>query len=389
MEMTLKNPFVVKGSIPDKYFCDRVEESRILVQHITNGHNILLVSPRRIGKTGLIEHCFQFPEIRDEYYTFFIDILQTSSLKELTYTIGKQIFDSLKSRNRKMIDMFLQTVHSVSGDFSSDPLTNMPKFSLSLGAIKNPEYTLEEIFSYINKADKRCVIAIDEFQQITRYPEKNVEALLRTHIQHCANAEFIFAGSERHILSDMFTSYTRPFFSSTTMMSLEEIKPDIYIHFACYWFNEYGKKTEAETVEKIYRLLSGNTYCIQRVMNEMFERTDKKQTCGLDMAKKVIEDILLEQEHSFKMRLSLLAPKPKEVLYAVAKEGVARHVTSGEFVRRHQLSSASSVQSAIKQLLTEDWITFSTDDNGSRQYTLTDPFLCLWIKEHYGIGYQL
>lgn len=93
-------------------------------------------------------------------------------MREFVYLFGNTLFETLKPRSRKMLDTFVQTVRSLSGEFGYDPITNLPKFSISLGAIQNPEYTLDEIFRYIDLADKPCLIAIDEFQQIVRYPEK-------------------------------------------------------------------------------------------------------------------------------------------------------------------------------------------------------------------------
>ena len=136
-----------------------------------------------MGKTGLIRFCCDKPEISREYYTFFIDILHTSSLREFTYLLGKEIYETLLPRSRKMARAFLQTLRSLSGKFGFDPLSNLPVFSLELGDIERPEYTLDEIFRYLAGADKPCIVAVDEFQQVAKYPEKNIEALLRTHIQ--------------------------------------------------------------------------------------------------------------------------------------------------------------------------------------------------------------
>ena len=336
----INNPFIIKGAIPAQYFCDRVKETEILTNHIQNGRNVLLTAPRRIGKTGLIAHCFQTPEWEQDFYIFFIDILETSSLRDLTFALGRQIFEALKPRSKQMVDLFVQTVRSVSGEFGYDPISGMPKFTLSLGAIQNPEYTLSEIFDYINKADKRCLIAIDEFQQIVHYPEKNIEAILRTHIQHCKNADFIFAGSERHILEEMFNLPSRPFYASTANMSLDAIAMDVYT---------------------------------DSVMEQ----------CTLSIIEKAIADILSDGERNYKNRLALLTPKPKELLIAIAKERKASRVTSGEFIRKYHLSSSSSVQSALKQLLQDDWITYSANEQGQKEYLLSDPFLACWLVENF------
>ena len=79
----MDNPFVTKGYAGPEYFCDRVKETRQLVELTTNGNNMALISPRRVGKTDLIRHLFQQPEIKDKYYTFHIDIYATSSLRDL------------------------------------------------------------------------------------------------------------------------------------------------------------------------------------------------------------------------------------------------------------------------------------------------------------------
>lgn len=379
----INNPFIIKGAIPAQYFCDRVKETEILTNHIQNGRNVLLTAPRRIGKTGLIAHCFQTPEWEQDFYIFFIDILETSSLRDLTFALGRQIFEALKPRSKQMVDLFVQTVRSVSGEFGYDPISGMPKFTLSLGAIQNPEYTLSEIFDYINKADKRCLIAIDEFQQIVHYPEKNIEAILRTHIQHCKNADFIFAGSERHILEEMFNLPSRPFYASTANMSLDAIAMDVYTDFVIEHFREYNKQIDSSSVEHVYRLFDGNTYCMQKVMNVAFAMTSEKEQCTPSIIEKAIADILSDDERNYKNRLALLTPKPKELLIAIAKEGKASRVTSGEFIRKYHLSSSSSVQSALKQLLQDDWITYSANEQGQKEYLLSDPFLACWLLENF------
>ena len=380
---TINNPFIIKGAIPAEYFCDRVKETEILTNHIYNGRNVVLTAPRRIGKTGLIAHCFQTPKWEEEYYVFFIDILETSSLRDLTFSLGRQIFETLKPKSKQMVDLFVQTVRSISGEFGYDILTGMPKFTLSLGAIRNPEYTLAEIFEYINQADKRCLIAIDEFQQIVHYPEKNIEAILRTHIQHCTNADFIFAGSERHILEEMFNLPSRPFYASTANMNLEAISQDIYTEFVLARFQEFNKHIEATSVEYVYRMFDGNTYCMQKVMNVAFAMTEENELCTQTIVEQAINDILSENERNYKNRLSLLTPKPKELLIAIAKEGKASRVTSGDFVRRYHLTSSSSVQSALKQLLADDWITYTANEQGQKQYLLSDPFLSRWVQQNF------
>ena len=255
----VKNPFIVTGKIEPEYFCDRVNESARLIKSITNGNNLVVISPRRMGKTGLIQFCYDKPEIANEYYTFFIDILHTSSLREFTYLLGRTIYDTLLPRSHKMASLFIQTIKSINGKFGFDPITNLPTFNLELGDIEKPEYTLEEIFRYLANADKPCIVAIDEFQQIAKYPEKNIEALLRTHIQKLENSNFIFAGSERHMMQEMFTSSARPFYNSADILELNAIVPEIYVPFVMEHFERRNKYISAENVKWVYDLFKGHT----------------------------------------------------------------------------------------------------------------------------------
>lgn len=373
------NPFIVTGKIEPEYFCDRVQESSRLIRSITNGNNMVIISPRRMGKTGLIQFCYDKPEIKEEYYTFFIDILHTSSLREFTYLLGREIYETLLPRSRKMANLFIQTIKSISGKFGFDPVSGMPTFNVELGDIERPEYTLEEIFRYLAAADKPCIVAIDEFQQVAKYPEKNIEALLRTHIQKIRNSNFIFAGSERHMMQEMFLSASRPFYHSADMLELKAITPEIYIPFIVGHFEKRNRRIEAENVEKVYNLFKGHTYYIQKTFNEAYADTQEGSECTLTVIQAAIDNMIATNDTIFREILSNIPEKQKELLYAIAKEGEVEQITSAKFIKRHSLTSASSVQSAIKKLLEKDLIT-----EINKVFSVTDKLFAMWINGMYG-----
>ena len=373
------NPFIVTGRIAPEYFCDRVAESARLIKSITNGNNLVIISPRRMGKTGLIQFCYDRPEIKKEYYTFFIDILHTSSLREFTYLLGKEIYETLLPRSRKMAGLFIQTLKSISGKFGFDPVSGLPTFNIELGDIERPEYTLDEIFQYLNRADKHCIVAIDEFQQTAKYPEKNIEALLRSHIQRLENGNFIFAGSERHMMQEMFSSAARPFYLSADILELKAIAPEIYIPFAVNHFKKCRRDIDAAIAEKVYNLFKGHTYYIQKTFNEAFADTPEGDECTMETIDNAIEEMIESNDTIFREILSNIPEKQKTLLYAIAREGEAEHITSSEFIRRHSLTSASSVQSAAKKLLEKDLIT-----EINKVFSVTDKLFAMWINKIYG-----
>lgn len=373
----IRNPFITSGYLSPEYFCDRANEKKQLLRELTNGNNVALISTRRMGKTGLIQHCFQSKEIEKKYYTFFIDIYATKSLRDLVFSLSKEIVEKLKPYGKKAFERFWSSVKSLQPGITFDIAGN-PVFNVQLGDIRTAENTLEEIFYYLNKADKPCIVAIDEFQQIASYTEKSIEALLRTHIQHCHNANFIFAGSQRNTMGQMFTSASRPFYQSVSIMYLEGIPVDLYVDFAIDHFKKNNRAIHPAVITSIYQMFDGITWYVQKLLNTLFSLTPEHESCDENLLPEAIEQIINSYRYTYKELLFRLPEKQKEVLIAINKEGKARSVTSGDFIHKYSLSSASSVQSAIKALLDKDFITLEQGE-----YQIYDRFLGIWLIDNY------
>lgn len=374
----IHNPFITRGYIPAEYFCDRIGETQRLAKSLMNGNDVVLFSPRRMGKTGLIGHVFDREEIKSSYYTFFVDILHTTSLREFTFFLGKEVFRALQPAGRKVIDKLVAALKSLQGKITYDSVTGQPAFGISLGDIQRPEFTLEEIFTYLDNAGKPCLVAIDEFQQINEYEDSNVEALLRGHIQKMKNCHFVFAGSKRSIMSTMFQSPARPFYKSADPLELKAIDRGVYSDFVEKKFHEYGKSVSRTTVEYVYDLFEGYTYYMQRTFNEAFASIDRGGECSMDVVRKSIDNILLMNEVQFAEQMSSLTENQKRVLAAIAKEDRVRKVNTSAFINRYQLSTASVVNAAIRKLLKEDIITVDL-----KEYSIPDKFLWLWVNRQY------
>lgn len=380
---TVRNPFITGGYVSQEYFCDRVKESKEVIRALTNGNNLAIISPRRMGKTGLIEHCFHRDEIKNSYTTFFIDIYATDTLKEFVYKLGKEIFDTLKPKGKSFIEGFFSIISSLRPAFKLDPLTGSPTFDIGIGEIHEAAFTLGEIFKYLEAADQLCIVAIDEFQQIGQYPETNIEALLRTHIQKCKNTTFIFAGSQRHMMQNIFFSSSRPFYQSVNLLQLEAIKEAEYVSFVRNHFTSNKKEISEDLVSKVYHLFEGHTWYIQNIFNELYSLTDQNDSCTVDMLQEAIENKINSFSPLYQSTLSLLPERQKEILYAIAKEGKATAITSGKFIKKHGLLSQSSVQTAVKQLFGKEIIT-----SENNVYQVYDRFFGLWLANLYGTGWK-
>ena len=372
----IDNPFVTNGYAGPEYFCDRVEETALLTNLLTNGNNVALMSPRRVGKTDLMKHCFQQDDVRDNYYCFIIDIYATNSLRDFVNMFGKSILEALKPKGRKVWESFLSTLLSVRSEISFD-INGNPVWGLGVGSMTPPQTTLDEIFAYLRSADKHCLVAIDEFQQILYYTDRNIEAALRTQIQQCPNANFIFAGSQRHLMSEMFLSPARPFYQSVVPMSLYPISLERYWAFANPQFAKNGnRQVTYKVVETVYQRFEGITANVQRMMNMLYMLTPKGETCDIDMIDRAIDTYLQLSSEYYAELLRQMPEKQRNVFLAIAAEGRVRSISGGKFAHKYHLPSASSVVSAVKGLLEKDFIT-QTDN----VYYVYDRFFQLWLEK--------
>ena len=375
----LKNPFVIIGDIPEPYFCDREVETQKIIRTITNEGNLVLMSPRRMGKSRLVKHVFKQPEISSHYQTFYIDLLHTSSIREFAYTFGKTVFDQLKSLNEKRLQSLVLALKSIAGTFGFDPLTGLPTFTLEMGRIQSPEYTIQEVMGWLEENDMPCIVCFDEFQRINKYPDNKqgqVEAMLRGIIQHLRNVNFIFAGSEQHRLAEMFFSSAKPFYNSADQLNLNPLKIDVYIDFVRSWMERYGKYIDLDALRFYYEKFEGTTYYLQKMMHEAFIDCDEGAVCDKVLLDKTYIRMLEEARESASKLLGTLTEHQKNALYAIAREGKAERVLSAAFIKRHALVSTSSMQSAIKKLLEMELISAHNSI-----YSLTDVMMRLYITE--------
>jgi len=376
--MFLKNPFLISGYLSPYYFCDREEESRNLIRAVSNGRNVAIISTRRMGKTGLIKHCYQDREIKERYTTFFVDIYSCSSLREFVFALGKEIFEQLKPKGKRFLDQFFSVITTLRTGFRLDSLTGEPSFEIGLGDIQEANTTLDEIFRYLEQANKPCLVAIDEFQQIEKFSEKNVEAVLRTLIQQCTNINFIFAGSQQHVMTNMFLSPAKPFYQSVSMMHLDRISINKYKEFVSLHFEATARNVEPDLIDLVYEKFDGHTWYMQMMFNELFSMTLENENCTVSMFEDALYNLISAQEFTYQEILSRLPEKQKEILIAISNEGKASAVTSGEFIRKYKLRTPSSVQSALKYLIDKDLVT-----QEKNVWQVYDRFFGIWIKRNF------
>lgn len=371
------NPFVVGRYAGDEFFCDRERETAELQKQIGNGRNVTLIAPRRMGKTGLIQHFFNKEEIKERYYTFFVDIYATSTLEEFIGELGRAIFRELKPKGKRMLEAFFNTVKSLQFGFKVDAMSGEPSFQLSSGSVGTPEITIEEIFQYLDSADKPCIVALDEFQQVAEYKGGNAEALLRSHIQRSGNASFIFAGSRRHMMLNMFRSANRPFYNSSITISLGAIPLESYLEFVSRMMSERGRTVCGDAVKEIYDSVDGTTWYMQLLMNEGYAITAEGEELTSERCRLALDNIIAVQQDNYSAQIARLTARQRDLLMAIASDGKVGDIMSAGFIRRHEAVSASSVQAALKALLREELVW----EPVAGTYCVSDYFMAVWLRE--------
>ncbi len=373
MKKNIINPFICQGYESPTYFCDREEETKKMISALNNGRNITLISPRRLGKTGLIWNTFHNIHATDKNaICIYIDIFPTKSQHELVEMLGAAVLNTAFSKGKIFGRKVMEVMASLRPTIGIDTLTGMPNVSVNVDPTES-EVSLKNIFSHLNRIGKEVYIAIDEFQQITNYPESGTEALLRSHIQFLQNIHFVFSGSKQHLMSEMFLSPQRPFYQSTDMMNLSPLDETIYYDFANNFFEAKGGFLNRDVFHELYTTFDGYTWYIQSILNRLYERSKKVGTT--ELLRSTILEVIESKAPQYESLSQFLTDNQFAVLKAIGKDGMVLEPTGKEFLKRHRLPSASSVKTALETLTDKELVYRS--DSGLIVY---DRFLGLWLS---------
>jgi len=371
----LKNPFVVYGYISPEFFCNREKELNRLISAIENNRNVTLQSPRRIGKTSLLHHLVYHLKKKKTYRALLIDLQFTSKLSELLDLLANSVYQNLFPAHRKLAKEFLGIFRAVKPALTVDSKTGSPALELGIRTEQQALISISDIFDYVKEYSNKftIVIALDEFQQIVSYPEKNIEAFLRSKVQELPKVRFIFSGSSTHLMTEMFFSAKRPFFQSTEMLYLEKIPGSDFSSFIKDKFSGAGIEISQDSIVHLLSLCFGYTYYVQFLCNRLF-------TLGLrkidnNVIDNTLTEILNENESTYYSYKKLLTDYQWKLTGAIAREKFVDSPTGSKFISKFGLGAVSSVRTALKSLLEKEIIYRENDS-----YFVYDIFFGKWLE---------
>ncbi len=370
--MKKENPFVLNVYSGPEYFCNREKETDEIINAIENRRNLSLISYRRLGKSGLIKHVFNQLQKEKGLKLFYIDILDTTDLNGFVELLAREIIGKVDRSTMNLLKIFGNIVKSLRPKISVDPMTGRPEIEISIPNDVSPETSLSEIFLYLQKQDKHIIIAIDEFQQITEYPEQNMEALLRKYIQ-LTNTTFIFSGSQKHLLLSMFSNYGRPFYQSSEILNLGKIEKETYKSFIQGKFEKGKTDIDLAALEIIMKYTKAHTFYVQYLCNKLYSSNNKE--INSEVVVDTMLKILDENEVVYFNYKKLLTRLQFNLMEAIAKEGGVKKPTSQDFLGKYHLGTPSSIRTALTALLKKEMI---FQDEG--EINVYDIFFSKWLE---------
>lgn len=372
------NPFLLHGYEGPAYFCDREEETARLVSNALNGQNTVLFALRRMGKTGLIRHVIHNITQSKAGLCIYVDLYGTSNMHDFVNQLASALFKQIPAKS-KLGRNLLTLIRSLSAVVSYDPLNGQPQVSLSIQQPRQTEHTLNSLLTFLEKQQERFLICLDEFQQITQYPEKNAEALIRAEIQHLNHVHFIFSGSNRSLISAMFTSARRPFYQSAAYIQIQEIERDQYTQFINNHFNKTNRIIEEEGIAFLLAFSRRHTYYTQFLCNRIFARKEKH--LSLAVIKQVCDEILNELESQFLQLRRLLTQQQWQLLQAIALEERATEITGRNFMKTHDLGAPSTIKRSLEALIDKELV-YDLETESKTTYMCADCFMARWFQRN-------
>ena len=355
-------------------FCDREQELKDIVSFLTNGSNVTLISPRRYGKTGLIFRTFE--DLREKNYTcIYADIFSAQNLEDFLKILSEAVVSAIASES--IVKKFFNALKNARPMLSYDSVSGNPQVSLSFQMDSQKPPTLKSILDFLEKQGKRIVFAIDEFQQIRDFKETNTEALLRTYIQQLHNVKFIFCGSKKHLMADMFTNAKKPFYESSRTIYIDRIDLEKYKEFITGLFKKAGKTIDEDAVDFILDWTKRHTYYTQFVCNQVFAESSNRIT--LEDVKKVASSIIRFEITNFIERRNLITDKQWKYLVAVAKEGEIKKPTAADFLMKYKIGNAATAKKILTALVEKELLLEQSDLSG-KSYSVYNVFMSRWME---------
>ena len=377
----MENPFVYGKVVRGKYFADREAEIAELKNDIASSQNVIVFSPRRYGKTSLILEVLD--RVKAEgLLTCYIDLFKVTSQETFIAAYAREVArlqgGRIQTMLKKIRDLLPRLVPKVV--MKGEKVDLEVEFEFDPRADKGPLFDdlFEAVATMSLQTGKKAVVVFDEFQEITGWDVKGqIERQMRTHFQMHESVSYIFMGSKRHLMQELFRNKNRPFYRFGKHFPLGKIPKDEFAEFIQRHFEETGYQTDPDAIREILHVADDHPYYTQLLCHILWDRKRQEKAIAKEDIYLAVQEVFMREAHAFHDIWDMLPLKSRQLLVALAKEDSpqVRPFSSG-FLQKHNLGSASSVQRAITRLLEEEVL---EKTNGGYQFT--DVFFKRWLRQ--------
>lgn len=374
----METPFIFGKIATEKNFTDREKETADLVRNFTSLINTIIISPRRWGKSSLVNKAAKLAMNQDSRLRIcHIDLFNVRDEEHFYSLLAQKVISATSTKWEEAVasakSMFSHLVPKIS--IGSDP-TNEVSIDFDWETVKqNPDEVLDFAEKIAQKKGLKIVICVDEFQNISEFTDADyLQKKLRSHWQRHQSVAYCLYGSKRHMMMEVFTNSSKPFYKFGNLMFLNKIDTHCLVEFFQRRFADTNKRINDDAANLIVQLVENHPYYAQQLAQQSWLRT--KDVCRVEIVREAHAALVEQLSLLFVTITETLTTQQLNYLKAlIAKE---KAITSTDVMHRYKISSTTSIARSKATLIKNDIL-----DNKAGEISFQDPIYAYWLKTEY------
>lgn len=374
----METPFIFGKIATEKNFTDREKETADLVRNFTSLINTIIISPRRWGKSSLVNKAAKLAMNQDSRLRIcHIDLFNVRDEEHFYSLLAQKVISATSTKWEDAVasakSMFSHLVPKIS--IGSDP-TNEVSIDFDWETVKqNPDEVLDFAEKIAQKKGLKIVICVDEFQNISEFTDADyLQKKLRSHWQRHQSVAYCLYGSKRHMMMEVFTNSSKPFYKFGNLMFLDKIDTHCLVEFFQKRFADTNKRINDDAANLIVQLVENHPYYAQQLAQQSWLRT--KDVCRVEIVREAHAALVEQLSLLFVTITETLTTQQLNYLKAlIAKE---KAITSTDVMHRYKISSTTSIARSKAALIKNDIL-----DNKAGEISFQDPIYAYWLKTEY------
>lgn len=377
------NPFIFDSLASEENFCNREREIEELLGDIRSSHNVIIFSQRRYGKTSLIKKVLHLAKL-EGFLTIYTDVYHILNEVDLVKAYAKALASTMEGSIEKIFET-LKTIFSSLRPKITVDADGKPEFTFGVESGRDPIMDLEEVLEsvkeYTDKKGLKAAVVFDEFQQIGQLQQAHrIESIIRSQIQGHKDISYIFMGSKKHLIFDMFSDPTRPLYGGGKMLPLEEIAPKHLKRFVFSRFRSTGKHLPKEVASRLVEICESHPYYTQYVSHSLWETMPPNSPITDTDLGNAVNLTISRIAPRYDSIWDLLPLRQRQALIALADLAPNEKIFSGVVILKYGLASAPSFRKALKRLVDKSLV-----DRDQNTFSIIDVFFKKWIQMNFSI----